>query len=638
MSSNSEEWKRLVSSLSDQFFTDLARNYLGDIKSLSNRQRLTDKLREFLTEPENTERILSLIDEKDASLLTAVSILGCSTPGALYTLFAPEQSYLDFYKHLINLEERMLLCRDGGKVVISPLFRDILEERIIDTDMFIGCVPCRPETGDFPPWYSPSALSAFFSYLLRGGSLFRNDFSFRKKYAGELKALLAPSFAGGDGDACVEYLRRFFIENNLVRVSDKKITPVMPVIKEFLELTPEKQKQLVLRTVTGNTSAAACFLENISPDRSCSEKALARLLRCCCAASGAAECRYEEIRDTLAGAALIVKTGNSWHAAAEWDHREPGRFVVQPNSSVYVSGNVSLRDNMFLALCADIREMDFVSRYEITRESFFRALASGIDARSFIEFLEEKSGSTLPQNILFSLRSWESEFNSISVDRGFVVKVDDRFRPVLESNRSFNARIKEKLAEGVYFVPEENMEWVSRYLKTLSGCEFMAHSEEKGTFPPLSVRGSVPGLRFSSGGRKRTGSGTWDPEIHERKIAELNIFPEQKEILRERVRSRLILSETQLDSENIRYEKNEARGIDYNGKLRLCEQVVRNGGYYLEILLAGEKRGIMLEPQGLRKTEGDHVLSGIVVGDGEKTEIYIRKIGVVRRIRISFND
>lgn len=638
MISNSEEWKKLVSSLSDQFFTDLARNYLGDIKSLTNRQRLAEKLKDFLTEPENTERILSLIDERDASLLTAVSILGCSTPGALYTLFAPEQSYLDFYKHLINLEERMLLCRDGGKVVISPLFRDVLEERIIDTDMFIGSVPSEPKTGDFPPWYGASALSAFFSYLLRGGNLFRNDSSFRKKYAGELKALLAPSFAGGDGDACVEYLRRFFIENNLVRISDKKIIPAMAAIKEFCNLEPEKQKKLVLRSVTGGTSVAACLLENISGNRRYTEKALAGLLRCCGAASGAAEYRYEEIRDTLVGAALLVNSGSSWYAASEWENREPGRFVVQPNSSVYVSGNISLRDNMFLALCADIREMDFVSRYEITRESFFRALAAGIDARRFIEFLEEKSGSNLPQNILFSLRSWESEFNSISVDRGFVVKVDDRFRPVLDSNRSFNARIKEKLAEGVYFVPEENIEWVKKYLKTLSGCEFMAHSEEKGTLPSLSVRSSVPELRFGSIVAEKIVSDAWDPGIYERKIAELNIFPEQKEILQERVRSRLILSETQLDSENIRYEKNEARGIDYNGKLRLCEQVVRNGGYYLEILLAGEKQGIMLEPRGLRKTEGDYILTGSVVGTGEDTEIYIRKIGIVRRIRISFND
>ena len=105
-----EEWRKLVFDLSDQAFFDLVRNYLGDIHTPFNKHNLLDQLEAFLLNGSNLNQIISMIDSSDAALLSAIDFLGKASIEQLYALFRDEKPYYSFYTHLMNLEERMLIC------------------------------------------------------------------------------------------------------------------------------------------------------------------------------------------------------------------------------------------------------------------------------------------------------------------------------------------------------------------------------------------------------------------------------------------------------------------------------------------------------------------------------------------------
>ena len=166
-----EEWRKLVFDLSDQAFFDLVRNYLGDIHTPFNKHNLLDQLEAFLLNGSNLNQIISMIDSSDAALLSAIDFLGKASIEQLYALFRDEKPYYSFYTHLMNLEERMLICPAGGKgndqaVVISPLFRDELEKQVIDIDLFLGCRKAPVKKKSQYSWYDVPVISAYVSGIL----------------------------------------------------------------------------------------------------------------------------------------------------------------------------------------------------------------------------------------------------------------------------------------------------------------------------------------------------------------------------------------------------------------------------------------------------------------------------------------
>jgi hypothetical protein len=102
-----------------------------------------------------------------------------------------------------------------------------------------------------------------------------------------------------------------------------------------------------------------------------------------------------------------------------------------------------------------------------------------------------------------------------------------------------------------------------------------------------------------------------------------------------------VLSDAQLEGASLRYEKLEARGLDYAGKLAIAKQAIETRSL-LEVSWPGQDgetnrtAGIA---QALEKKEGD---STLVLRSGENSEngsrvfrIPLGKISLLRRIKQS---
>ena len=610
-----EEWRKLIFNLSDQAFFDLVRNYLGDIHTPFNKHKLLDQLEAFLLNRSNLDQIISMIDSSDAALLTAIDFLGKAGIEQLYALFSDEKPYYSFYTHLMNLEERMLICPEDGEnnnqaVVISPLFRDELKRRVIDVDLFLGCKKVAIKKNSKYSWYDVPVISANVSSLL----------------AKKGKAVVPESG---------EIIKNIFLKYSLMHQTGRHLVPVKGAFDELFSLGNPQVSQFFIQAYLATNPLEALIYGNMRADRSYPDRAFARLTKCTAYMAGLEFGEIQSHKDNLLKTALVVEDSTGLRKLTPAQTAGEGKIVVQPDFSLYVQGSLSFEENMTLAFYSEIRELDVISRWEVTRESFMRGIRSGISAGSFMGLLEEKSGAPLPQNILFSFKSWEEECQGISVYRGCVIKVDERFSKLLDNNSHFKKYIKEKLSDGLYLVSDENFPDAMKVVENISGQSLALPPERKSSdilSPAENRDDSNPFQSYEKPASKVKKHDISDKLLM--KIETLDITQEQKEILADRVKRKLILSEHQLEGGGVRYELMEARGIDYNRKVRLCQHVMEAGGAFLELSLGAEKT-MLIKPVQLKKAGNDMLMIGDEIPEGRPVQVPLRKVHYMRKVRTS---
>ena len=104
-----EVWKECISSLADSKFFELMRLYLGEIETPYNKQRLIEQLAGFVKNPANSQNMITLIDEYDIKLLTAIAFIPNATQETLIQFFAAEYTMADIFPQLSNLIARLLV-------------------------------------------------------------------------------------------------------------------------------------------------------------------------------------------------------------------------------------------------------------------------------------------------------------------------------------------------------------------------------------------------------------------------------------------------------------------------------------------------------------------------------------------------
>lgn len=608
-----EEWRKLIFDLSDQAFFDLVRNYLGDIHTPFNKHTLLDKLEHFLLNKSNLEQIFSMIDSSDASLLSAIDLLGTATIEQLYDIFSDENPYYSFYTHLLNLEERMLICpvrREKGAqaVVISPLFRDELRKRIIDIDLLLGCRKASVKKSSRYSWYDIPFISAACSSILS-----RKGKALTVEHAETVKDIL--------------------MRQSLFHQSGRHPVPVMENFKVLFEMEDQDVSRFFIQAYLASDPLEWNLYENMRTDRSYSDGAFARLAKCTACLSWLKAGDIRQHKESFITAGLAVEETSGLRKVTSLTDRAEGKIVVQPDFSLYVQGTLTFEENMILAFYSEIRDLDVLSRWEITRESFMRGIRLGISPGRFIDLLESKSEASIPQNILFSLKSWEEECRGIAVYRGCVIKVDSRFSKLLESNRTFKAYVKEKLADGLYLIADEDFTDAMKVVESVSGQSLAMPWEKAADSITVPVRSEKTADLFKGSDRPASiKKHKMDRTLLE-KIEAMDLTKEQKDILSDRFKRKLILSEKQLEG-SIRYEFAEAKGIDYTGKVRLCQHVIEAGSSFLELSM-GSEGTLLMKPVQMKKVENDMLVMGDEIPGGTPVQVPLRKVRLVRKVRTS---
>jgi hypothetical protein len=356
--------------------------------------------------------------------------------------------------------------------------------------------------------------------------------------------------------------------------------------------------------------------------------------------------------------------------AAGGTNSTPGTPLVVMDTpfSCLVYPEISYTDLVNLASALDVREADTVFRFELTRDSAIHAFDRGVSAAAIIDLLKRLSDNRIDETLIWTLKEWEKRYGEVSLRRGLVLSLSAE-RRYLAGTEPLARLIKETLAPGIYLLDENDEKEAAKSLQK-AGVDIVARPGEgasraddgaavtRGFFPALysggarrcakssaAERAAKPPARAEDGetagrrGKKNEPVLRADVllENFHSMLEQMRLGKVEHDELTARIDRRLVLCESQLKDASVRYEKLEARGLDYAGKALIAKQAIALRSP-VEIVRAGKNRervsGI---PLALDREAGESILviSPLDKDGGDPIRIPLGKIGLLRRIKKS---
>jgi hypothetical protein len=170
------------------------------------------------------------------------------------------------------------------------------------------------------------------------------------------------------------------------------------------------------------------------------------------------------------GADLAVSLDPPGATETSW-----GRLVVQPNFDLVALAPVSEALLVDLDRFAERVRLEHIAQYRLTKASVTRAVQSDLTAEAIQHILEQAAGSSIPQNVQYSLQEWERQARRIELWRGAsLLEVDNPvFLDALFADEATRSWLLRRLAPTLAEVASEHLAqlqevlWQHDYLPTL---------------------------------------------------------------------------------------------------------------------------------------------------------------------------
>ncbi|MCL1928940.1 MAG: hypothetical protein FWG07_09150 [Treponema sp.] len=315
---------------------------------------------------------------------------------------------------------------------------------------------------------------------------------------------------------------------------------------------------------------------------------------------------------------------------------------------------ITFADAMDLAAFSSVEETGITVRFSLSRDSVVRGFDRGYSAEFLWELLEQLSGGRAPDTLKWNLDDWEKRWKEVSLNQGVILTLGGE-RSYLAETEPIASLIKQNLAPGIYLLSvgidkaasalsDAGVDIVGRPSITAKSRAANERAAETNIRLIKKVN-SEPVIESIVGSRKSTdtflersveNSAEQIEQIKKRFRLVLNtlkLTKQEREELESRIERRMIVSETQLKDTSLRYEKLEARSLDYVGKTGVVKQAIVSGSLLELSCLNGDK--ILGFPESLDKKGGEMILSIKPRDGGEPVKLTLGKISVIRRIKQS---
>lgn len=643
----------------DEFFA-IMRNYLGKLKTPFNKHSLIDALADFLLREETENRVLSMIDEEDTLLLTSINFLISTDIHELHDFLGSERSFMEIHHLLLNLEERLLIYRDAesGRIRISPLFDELFRTRVFDTDLLFPSMDCLDEK--YPDiWFTDSLVTAFISFICKFPDILKLDGSLKKKAEEEIKRIFPNLLIEEKTGTRLSILIRSLLGLSLIVQNPDEIIISDVNLLEYSRLRIRHRYMLYTASaICADTPAGLIvnlaevidrLLNAIPAGKSFTLGTIKKLLLLIIKKTTLNYLNPDSILDSLISLKLLVFSRNRYVVTPYWEehlsekeYTEPP-LIVQPSFNLTVKPWISLKDGIKFASAVEIKKFDLYPDFELNRNSFTRGHDCKLHSGNIIRTLEELSARPIPQNISVSLKSWEEDYNRVHLYEGLVLTVNSDKRMIIEHLPNLAPYILHELAGGVYLMDSENeKEWrviienaginvpgIQRNSLVSKSTMVYHRSETIKESNILRIPVNTPSSSVKTPG--------FQDEL-KTKLSSLKLSTDEKNGFKVRIAKKLILYPDQIQQGNIRNEKTEASGMDYIGKVRLIERAIDSKNELLEVTFGSpiEKLSTYLvKPVDLDKSQSDLLLNAITLPKENKTQLIVRKMSKVKRLKSS---
>lgn len=687
-------WADAFEAMPEQQFFKLIRLYLGEVQTPYNKQRLISQLASFIKNAENTQSILSYLDKKDITFLTAIYLIPNVSQQTLLDFFSGI-GISDFYATLSNLSERLIIystkdkysdnvCYHINPILFEPLkpylsIESIFPEHKIENH-FVEDSFCL----------SQNFLAAFISYIRINKIGCKNDGTIKKNDFTKLEEIFLEQIC------YLQLLVNAFLNLSLLKDDGKSFILNNSRIEEFAKLSQFEQYSLLCVASCCHFSREglrkyAQLLMNVLnsiPEEGFSAKEVLRLLVLASTqkenkSSFGAKSRFSQIleqtkikeqsensnQESNVSANLfevMIESAISFGLLTFSGTTENGTKIYKKNKlpelipitdnipkvlnidssfTVTLMPGLSLDSLLPLLSFISIKKSGIVTEFEITRQSISVGFDEGWNPNSIFSELEKFINYDLPQNLKINVLEWYKSYNSARLFSGYVLKVTDSNIAIAENNPKIKKYIKEKLAEGIYLLDISIDSDIKTFIKD-SGLDFLGKiqqaepSLENLSFPKLFENPSV--LISLEETLKSSNKKTLNVKESHQKITKLEELVKQKEISQQqkesllyKISNRLILSENQLNSTSIRTEILEADGMDFAGKNHLIEVAIKEDDMMELTFPSGNSSGfftIVGKPLKIVKQVGESIVEFQCEPSKEIENFLISKITHLKRI------
>lgn len=694
MMNSMNHWADAFEAMPEEQFFKLIRLYLGEVQTPYNRQRLISQLASFIKNAENTQSILSYLDKKDITFLTAIYLIPNVSQQTLLDFFSGI-GISDFYTTLSNLSERLIIystkdkysdnvCYHINPILFEPLkpylsIESIFPEHKIENH-FVEDSFCL----------SQNFLAAFISYIRINKIGCKNDGTIKKNDFTKLEEIFLEQIC------YLQLLVNAFLNLSLLKDDGKSFILNNSRIEEFAKLSQFEQYSLLCVASCCHFSREglrkyAQLLMNVLnsiPEEGFSAKEVLRLLVLASTqkenkSSFGAKSRFSQILEqtkikeqsensnqesnvsanlfevmieSAISFGLLTFSGTTENGTKIYKKNKLSELIpitdnipkvlnIDSSFTVTLMPGLSLDSLLPLLSFISIKKSGIVTEFEITRQSISVGFDEGWNPNSIFSELEKFINYELPQNLKINVLEWYKSYNSARLFSGYVLKVTDSNIAIAENNPKIKKYIKEKLAEGIYLLDISIDSDIKTFIKD-SGLDFLGKiqqaepSPENLSFPKLFENPSV--LVSLEETLKSSNKKTLNVKESHQKITKLEELVKQKEISQQqkesllyKISNRLILSENQLNSTSIRTEILEADGMDFAGKNHLIEVAIKEDDMMELTFPSGNSSGfftIVGKPLKIVKKVGESIVEFQCEPSKEIENFLISKITHLKRI------
>ncbi|MCL2214007.1 MAG: hypothetical protein FWC06_02240 [Treponema sp.] len=578
----------------------------------------------------------------------------------------------------------------SSRLALNPVLKSLLLPITSDTSaLFPVMRECKTSSafGTQKIFFSDLVLASLFSFISKWDSFFKSEGIIRKRIIEEGKRI----FPGIDLENILGALQVL----GLLYTDGSRLAHDRKCVNEFSQLLPHERIEYIAAAllVYGESQHPAeilpplfrskirnivniihSFLNQLKEKSFYPEKTLKRMIEILIAHTDT-NIVCEKLFGVLEKTCLIEKSAHkiffSGSILINKKNIVDSVITIDSGSSILVYPEIEFSDAVKLAFILNVCETGSVPgstvvRFELDKDSAVRSFNNNISADEIIELLNRLSGIRLSNGgnawdtLIWNLKDWEKRFHEVSLRRGVILKLSED-RVFLTETHPLSRLIIETLAPGIYLLNEDSMH-EAIYTLHNAGIDIIAcmknnansnapGSEEKessaaalGHFSPPESNAILSDSEYESVNTVPDRMFSDNLTADFRTILEkMQMGDAEKNELAARIDRRLILCETQLREANIRYEKLEARHMDYAGKQIIAKQAISQKSP-VEIILPekGKDKQIFGIPLALEKDEKDiYLVIDIMSSSENKGEansvkrIPLAKVSLLRRIKKS---
>ena len=650
-------WRESFATLPDNHFFELVRMYLGEIKTPYNKQKLIEELGTFIRKDENKQNLIALLDKDDLELISAVKFIPLATQENLALFFSGVYSYAALYERIVNLEERLVIYqyenKVSGKILvgINPLLEESLEP-LLTIDRLIPQTVFSEKNEALPFTLNSQFIASFISFAFSHPEMCKADGTFKKRTVTELQEVYEGTETKETAGNRLQLLSTAFCNLNIFHANDDGIQVDGQRLSLFAELPPSMQYVYICVASSDHLSRTsmelnAQLLLNVLasvPKEGYSRIALTRLVFIAQQKIGVQNSEFAQSRisllanrtlgerhdgglmecliDSCVAFGILYVLGKNqlgedvYGVSPLFTEQsavlpgEPKVLSIDAGFSVTIMPGLSLAQILSLVIFMDTVRYDTAAVFEITKRSVMRSFDSGYTPKKIFALLQKYNAYEISQNLSVSVEEWYHSYSSASLYKGYVLKVSDEKCMLVENNPVLSPYIKQTLASGIYLLSVSSDE-EAKVVFQKSGLDFMGNiktgivENEALGFSKLQPRCIDICSGQQNGGAlvQKKCDETEKNKLISRLSAELkkmDLTAEQKECLSDRIERKIIVNPIQLRGTSVRFERLEAGGMDYSGKIHVVDNAITNGNL-IEIECSGGNEILVGMPLSLNK-------------------------------------